>query len=149
MLKRILLVVGGLAILSLASCFGAAGYMTAVAPETFTQSDFEAGGTSFSAEEAKAFKATCQETVVERAPDKADAVCSCLTARAPELARFERLMFQSALSGNVRRVIAISRGAVGSGADQEADKRRMEFAMQRLKRVLQQCDPDQVAAKLL
>ena len=93
-IKWVLIVAGGLFIVSIAGCLGVAGYLGSAEAEAMSVRDLEPGG-DFSPGEREAFIKSCEKGLSKPGTSsQTTRLCECIANHGDHLSRFERLAME-------------------------------------------------------
>jgi hypothetical protein len=144
--KGLLMLVGALAVLSLVSCVGAAGWLMSGPKETVTAADLDIGG-NYSEAEKVALKSACTKVMKKSNAREAESICSCLASDAgTEMSRFERILLQSTFEGDVRRIVGVTTALASVKLDPARIREMSEGSKDRMKSFMKSCGASTFAA---
>ena len=144
--KVILMVFGAVALLSLVSCAGAAGWLLSAPAEHMTAADIEVGGKYSDADRA-ALKAACTKSMKKAASKETESICACIASSAGTgVSRFERILLQSTFEGDVRRIVSVSTALAKVNIEPERFQQVAEDSKERMTSLMTSCGAKQFAA---
>jgi hypothetical protein len=136
-MKWVLVIFGVLFLAVFAVVIGGYYWASTVEGVKLTAEDLKVGGT-YTPDERQALLAACQKNMKKPATDTG--ACTCISDKAgTDFSRFERLALTAGFEGSPTKIVALTKGLIGSGIPKDKVETMQTNSKARISELLKSC----------